>query len=123
MSEEELIAEAKTLSRWERHKFMLLVGITIVISLFLTGVSLALYSSSGAEQLDLSRPGYQAVRDQVPKTDDFDGFPSTGTLDKQALDQFRELYDKKAKEATTFDSFGGQVMSDKALGIDNPATK
>lgn len=123
MSEDELIAEARTLSRWQQHKFMVLVGITIVISLFLTGVSLALYSSSGAEQLDLSRPGYQAVREQVPKADSFDGYPATGTLDKAALDEFRALYDKKSKEATGFDSFGGDVMADKALGLDDAAAK
>lgn len=121
MSEDQLIAEARTLSGWQQHKFMLLVGITIVISLFLTGVSLALYSSSGTEQLDLSRPGYQAVREQVPKSDSFDGYPSTGTLDKAAIEQFRELYDKKSKEAIEVDSFGGNVMSDKALGLDDKA--
>lgn len=120
MSEDDLIAEASTMSPWRKHKFMVLVGITIVVSLFLVGVALALYRSSGAAQLDLSRPGYQSVRDQVVRTEDFDGFPSTGPLDKEALDKFRKMYDAKAKEATAVDSFGGNVMSDKALSIDEP---
>ena len=120
MSEEELRVEAETLGKWERHKFMLLVGLTIVISLFLVGVAMALYSSSGAAQLDLSRPGYQAVRDQISQTEDFDGYPATGALDKKALDEFRSLYDKKSKEAMDVDGFGGKVLSDSALSIDAP---
>lgn len=120
MTEEELIAEAATLNRWEQHKFMILVGLTILIALFLVLIALQLYNSSGAAQLDLSRPGYQSVRKQASRTNDFTGFPSAGPLDKEALDTFRGLYDEQLKEATALDSFGGDVMSDTALGIDGP---
>ena len=123
MSEEELIAEARTLSAWERHKFMALVGITIVVSLFLVGVAMALYSSSGAAQLDLSRPGYQSVREQASRTAEFEAFPATGKIDEKAISQFKELYDKKAKEATSVDSFGGDVMTDEALSLEAPKKK
>jgi len=123
MSEDELIAEASTMSRWQRHKFMALVGITIVIALFLVGVALALYTSSGAAQLDLSRPGYQSVREQASRTPDFEGYPSTGKLDAKAISEFKTLYDKKAKEATAVDSFGGKVMTDQSLSIDAPAAQ
>lgn len=120
MSEEDLIADAHTLGSWQRHKFMALVGITIVISLFLVSVAMALYTTSGTAQLDLSRPGYQSVRDQASRTPGFEGFPATGKLDRNALDEFRKLYDKKAGEATAVDSFGGKVMNDQALSIDAP---
>lgn len=120
MSEEDLQSDAETLGKWQQHKFMLLVGITIVISLFLVSVSMALYSSSGAAQLDLSRPGYQAVREQVSAPENFDGYSATGSMDKAALDEFRRLYDEKAKEATAVDGFGGKVMADDALSIDAP---
>lgn len=123
MSEEELIAEARTMSHWQRHKFMALVGATIVISLFLVGVALALYSSSGAAQLDLSRPGYQSVREQASKTQDFESYPATGKLDSKAISDFKTLYDKKAKEATAVDSFGGKVMTDQSLSIDAPVAE
>lgn len=123
MSEEELIADAEALGPWQRHKFMALIGITILISLFLVGVALALYSSSGAAQLDLSRPGYQSVRDQASRTPGFEAFPATGKLDKKAIDEFRSLYGKKAGEATAVDSFGGNVMTDQELSIDPPVTE
>ena len=123
MSEEELIAEASTMSHWQRHKFMVLVALTIIVSLFLVGVSMALYSSSGAAQLDLSRPGYQSVREQANPTSDFERFPSTGKLDSKTINDFKTLYDKKAKEATAVDSFGGKVMTDQSLSIDPPAAE
>lgn len=121
MIEDQLVAEAHKLSRWERHKFMLLVGLTILTALFLVWIAMGLYSSSGAAQLDLSRPGYKSVQSQVTKDDTFNGYPSTGAMNKAALDQFRGLYTKRATQATGIDSFGGGVMSDQALGIDDPS--
>jgi hypothetical protein len=121
MNHEDLVAEGHKLGRWERHKFMVLVGLTILVSLFLVGVALSLYNSSGAAQLDLSRPNYVSVREKVSKSNTFVGFPSVGPIDKAALDQFRELYKKQAEQATNVDSFGGDVMSDQALSIDDPA--
>ncbi len=119
MSEEELIADAKTLG-WRQHKFMLLVGLTIVLSLILVSISLWLYNSSGAAQLDLSRPGYQSVRDQAVHDSEFTGFPSSGKLDAEAIREFRELYEDRLAELTAHESFGGEVLSDSALGISPP---
>lgn len=120
MSEEQLVAEHHTLSRWQQHKFLMLIGLTIVVSIFLVGIALALYNSSGTAQLDLSRPGFKSVQEQASQPDDFNGFPSTGPLDQAAFNQFRGEYDKQVKKVTTVDSFGGDVMSDQALSIDPP---
>lgn len=117
MSEDELRAEAEHLNGWQQHKFMVLVGLTIALSLVMVVTSLWLYNSSGAAQLDLSRPGYQSVRDKASQTSDFVGFSSSGPIDKEALDEFRELYEEQLEEATAVESFGGDVMSDEALGI------
>lgn len=121
MSEEQLVKDSSELSFKDRHKFLVAVGGCIVIALFLVGVSLALYASSGAAQLDLSRPGYQSVRQQATHSDTMDAFPGTGSLDKDVIEQFRKLYDERAGQATSVDSFGGGVMSDEALSIDAPA--
>lgn len=120
MTEEELVADAEVLSRWEQHKFMVLVGLTIIIALILVMISLRLYDSSGVAQLDLSRPDYKSVREQASRTVDFTGFSSTGPIDKEVLDNFRALYDEQVKKATAVDSYGGDVMSDAALGLDVP---
>lgn len=121
MTDEELMRDASKLGRWEQHRFLLLVGISIAISLMLVAVALKLYDSSGAAQLDLSRPGYEHVKQKSSQSGVFEAFPSTGELDKQTIDTFRALYKKRAEQATNVDSFGGDVMSDTALSIDAPA--
>lgn len=123
MTEDQLKAEAKALTPWHRYRFIALIGSTILISLFLVGVALALYASSGAAQLDLSRPGYKSVREQAVRSDIFEGIPATGPVTQDTLSQFRSLYSSQAQKATDVDSFGGDPMSDKILSIDDPSSK
>ncbi len=121
MTEQELVTEEHVRSGWQRHRFMLLIAVTILVSLFLVAVALALYASSGAAQLDLSRPGYTSVRKQAVRSNTFDSFPATGPIDKEVINQFRILYNKQAEQATGVDSFGGNVMSDQSLSLDPDA--
>lgn len=121
MNHDEIVEDANHLPGWQKHRFMLMVGGSIVIALMLVAVAMKLYASSGAAQLDLSRPGYEHVSEQVSQTEVFKGFSSTGDIDKQTLEDFREMYNKRAEQATNINSFGGDVMSDVALSIDTPA--
>lgn len=107
--------------RFKEHKFIILVGSTILVSLFLVGIALRLYASSGAAQLDLSRVGYKEVRDKADRGDTFTGFPATGKIDNESIEQFKKLYDTQAKQALNFDSFGGTPMTDEALSLTIPA--
>lgn len=109
-----------TFERWGEHRFLIMIAGSIVIALFLVGVALALYASSGAAQLDLSRPGYQSVRKQVSQDDTFSGFSANGAIDKASLEQFEKLYDERAKQAIGVESFGGNGMSDESLSVDAP---
>ena len=63
----ELKHEARELTRWEKHRFMFMVAGVITISLILVTISMNLYNSNGAAQVDLSRPGFQSVRGQVSR--------------------------------------------------------
>lgn len=121
MNHEDLAAESKSVGWWRQHKFLLLVGITIVVSMAMVVVAMGMYTNSGTAQLDLSRPGYSSVRDQVSRGEgNFDGFSADGPIDTETLDQFRELYNERAKQAIGVDSFGGDVLSDTSLSIDAP---
>ena len=120
MSEEELIHEAHLLTRWQRHKYMVMVGGTILISLFLVMISLHIYKANGAALLDLSRPGYQSVRDQVNRQPDTINFSSTGPLDSEALQQFSSQYASETQQISPT-SFGGNPMSDRSLGLQVPS--
>lgn len=117
MSIEELRKDAAIMSRWERHRFLTMIAGVILIALFLVSVALSLYNSSGAAQLDLSRPGYQAVRDQAKRDTTSKSFPASGTLDKESLDLFSELYGEQASKVTSSESFDASALSEDSLQL------
>jgi len=101
-----------------KHRFVLLISGTILVSLVLVAVSLGLYNASGAAQVDLSRPDYKSIRSQVTTDDDtVQSYPSTGTIDSGAIDDFRSLYDAAAKDATSASVFNDTALSNRSLGI------
>lgn len=120
MSEDQNSMNEPKLSVWQQHRFMVLIIGSILVALLLTAVSMKLYASSGAAQLDLSRPGYEHVVDKKVKSTVFEGYPSSGPINRQTLKEFQDLYNKRADQATKVDSFGGDVMSDATLSIDAP---
>lgn len=120
IEEPEHLAPRTLAEKYQEHRFLIMIGIVIVIALFLIGVALALYASSGAAQLDLSRPGYQSVREQAGKSDSFNGFSASGEIDKEALEQFQAQFSERMKQAVGVENFGGSGMSDDSLSIDSP---
>lgn len=106
----------------EKHsarRFLIMVGGSIIVAFILVVISISLYFSSGTAQVDLSRPGYQSVRDQAKSEDTFKGFPASGVIDDKTLDEFNKMYQDKAKEATSVDAFSSEVLSDTSLEIDD----
>ncbi len=117
---DELRRDTAAMTTWERHRFLLLVAGVIAVALFLVSVALNLYNSSGAAQLDLSRPGYQAVRNQAKRDTVTTSFSSTGTLDKDSLDQFSTLYDQQAGKVTSVNSFDAAALGEDSLQLLTP---
>lgn len=117
-----LKAEAQHVGFWQQHRFLIMVGGAIVLSLFMVGIALSSYHNSGTAQLDLSRPGYQEVREQVDREGDNRRFSANGPLDEAALTEFRELYDEQAKSAQAEGSFAPEALSDEALELDRVFT-
>ncbi len=120
IEEPEHLAPRTLAEKYQEHRFLVMIGVVIIIALFLIGVALALYASSGAAQLDLSRPGYQSVREQASKSDGFNGFSANGEIDKESLEQFQALFSERVKQSVGVESFGGTGMSDDSLSIDVP---
>lgn len=100
------------------HRLIVLIGGAVVAALALVTLSMTFYHVSGTSQLDLSRPGYEKVRDQAEdnkKT--FTEYSATGSINEAALKEFRTLFEEQAKSAEV-DAFGGDPMAPDALGID-----
>lgn len=102
------------------RRLISMVVLAILMSLIFVGVSLSLYYSSGAAQLDLSRPSYTSVSDQANSRDeDTDEYSATGSIDDESLREFWLLYQEQAEKIRVVDAFSGDPLSDAALGIDD----
>ena len=108
-----------TLRQVKNHRLATFIVLSGVMAVLLVFVSMALYVTSGAEQLDLSRPGLAKVREQV-QTDDqtVESFSSDGPLDKDALSEFADKYDQAAKQINKVKAFSDDPLSPASLQID-----
>ena len=121
MNESQLLDELKSTVRQSpiraQYKIPLMVAGAAMIALVFVIVALNLYDSSGAAQLDLSRPGYQSVRNQVGKDVKVKAFSATGGLSSEVFDAFDKQYSEQVQSMTRLDAFGGNVLSDSTLGL------
>lgn len=116
------VNNTEQLSFWDEHRFLLLIALSVTVALVLTIISMTLYSTSGALQLDLSRPNLKAVTSQAVTNDsDFQTYPSTGTIDAKSAAEFKVLYDKQAAKAKAVDAFAGDPLNPDSLEISEPA--
>jgi len=111
---------AATRVPWFRNKLLHLVLGSVLVAFMLVFASMALYESSGAAQLDLSRPGFKSVQGQVNQNDSFESFSADGTVDQKVISDFQKLYDKQTSRVDSSDVFSSVSLSDAALQIDAP---
>lgn len=118
MNDSQLITPVEDVSFRDKHRFTLLILVAILVTFVLVLISMAIYYSSGAAQLDLSRPGYKGVRAQVVTNDsDFQNYSSTGPINQNTISEFTTLYNKQAQKTKAVDAFGGDPLSPDSLGI------
>jgi hypothetical protein len=122
VSEEPLAVDAdiEELSFWERHRFLALIGATIIISFILVVISMTIYNVSGSAQLDLSRPGYISVSDQVERDDTIDSYSAFGPVNDQTVKEFTDLYDAQAIKAKAIEAFNGDPLNPEVLEFGQP---
>jgi len=104
-----------TLAFVDRHRFLFLISGTIVIAIILTVVSVVMYEVSGTAQLDLSRPGYQSVSDQVDNDNQIKDYAGIGPINTDTVNEFLKLYDEQAEKAKAVDAFNGDPLNPEVL--------
>lgn len=117
---DELRQDASSLSRWQQHKFVLLIAGVLIISCVLISIAMQLYVTSGASQVDISTPGMQSVREQASeeaKKSANDAFPSNGKLDKKSLSEFDESYRKHVEQISPSNHFTPDAVSPENLQL------
>lgn len=116
---------ANTYKTWSQHQFLVMIIGVIVIAGIFVAIAMDIYNTSGAAQVDLSRPGFKEVRKQASHDTTPVVYPSDGAITKQSLNDFKKLYQDHQKKITD-DSFNPSVLSDESLQLfsntDNDST-
>jgi hypothetical protein len=101
-----------------KHRFAVFIIFSITISFVLVVISMAIYNSSGAAQLDLSRPGYVNVRSRASSLDSsYKDYATMGNIDEKVITEFDALFKLQSSKITTATVFSGDPLSPEALGI------
>lgn len=103
-----------------RQKFVWMIVFAAIIAIGFTTVSLRLYSTSPAAQLDLSRPGFEEVRADLDQAavKTFDG---TGVITEETVTQFQKLYNEQYAKTQT-NQYASDTLTDEALGMTSTTT-
>lgn len=101
----------------ERHRITYGVIGALLIAMLLTAISMALYVSSGASRLDLSRPGYERVRSDVQRTDEDEAFSASGPMSSAVADDFQARFSKHRDVLKKLDTYGTNALDDTELQI------
>ncbi len=116
MDNHQLSATINDFTASSKRRFLLFITLSIFIAFILVLVSMYMYNTSGAAQLDLSRPGYVSVRSQAITSDeDFKNYSPTGMLNQSAISEFQSLFSSQATKTKSVDAFGGDPLSPNAL--------
>ena len=105
------------MKRGGRMNLMILLIGSVLVSGIMVGVGLWLYKSTGAIQLDLSRPGYEREDPEVVAGEREWDFSVTGEVDGEVIDGFLEELEGKMEVVQGMGAFSERSLSDEALGI------
>lgn len=99
----------------EEYRLAVSIVAAIVLVLLMTALSVALYIRDGTSRLDLSRPGYESVRDQIDRSGSLPSFSSNGPVDAASVQEFQKLYDEQTKKLDHFSSFQEKTLEDNQI--------
>ena len=98
-------------------RFVIGLGLALIIAFLMTCLSVYIYVRSDIANIDLSRPGYEAIRKDIKTVDNSQAFSSSGPLSAQTVDQFTGLYASQSKDLHSFDDFSKDVINNDSLGM------
>ncbi|MDR2524437.1 MAG: hypothetical protein LBC95_02770 [Candidatus Nomurabacteria bacterium] len=101
-----------------RHTFPFMILAAVLVAAILTTISITIYISSGAANIDLSRSGYESVRENIIESEEDEApFPVTGAIDAAAVEDFIQRANKLQVELDKMNDFGGEPLDDAALNL------
>lgn len=101
----------------DRHRIVYGVVGALLIAMLMTAVSMALYVSSGASRLDLSRPGYEGARGEVQRAAGEESFSASGPMNTGVANDFQTRLTKHRTILQKLDTYGTNALDDTELQI------
>ena len=108
---------AKFSNFFRERKLLTGIILAVTMALTLTFVSMIIYVLSDVARLDISRPGYEKFRESVIKNEATVRFEPNGSLDKQAVQDFQELFSEKRRLLEPIGRFDGNPLGDEELKL------
>lgn len=99
------------------NRFYLFLSGVIIISGILGIVSFRMYQLSGAEALDLSRPGYQVASKQTKVMETEPKINQIGKIDDKFKTEVSKSLDFYYKKMELKNAFSGELLTDESLGL------
>ena len=100
----------------QQNRFMVMICGVIAIAGIMVWVAMDMYNTSGAAQVDLSRPGFQEVRKQAARDTAPETYNAEGSVTKQSLDEFKKMYQQRRSKIAD-GTFDPNVLSDESLQL------
>lgn len=101
----------------KKYRFLFFILIVIILSLFLSGLGLYAYHQSGAYVVDLSRPSYTHIRQDIKKDEDRH-LNQNGKIDSKFIKNFDQSFKYYQRQIKADDNFSADALSDQALGLE-----
>lgn len=101
----------------QRHRIIYGVMAALIAAMLLTVISMALYVSSGASRLDLSRPGYERLRSEVKQGESEETFSPTGPMNSSVANDFQSRFDRHRSTMNKLGTYNTNALDDEQLQI------
>lgn len=105
-----------------KRRLLFALTAAILATLCLTVISVSIYNIGGFYRYDLSRPGFEKVRQEVSTTPTDATYDTTSPLSKEAVDGFFKEFDSHRKNLSDYDTFNNGGLSDDELQISGQTT-
>lgn len=102
----------------KNRSLVVALAIAIGVAITMTCLSVGVYYAAGFYKLDLSRPGYEAEREDITSESTQKTYDTASPVTSQAIDDFLTDYDRNINALNTYGDFRDTAaLSDESLSL------
>jgi hypothetical protein len=106
------------LAKASNYRFAIMIAAAVMVTAILTSISITVYIASGAINIDLSRPGFETVRQDIEDNSETAPFSPTGPIDQSTIDDFNQRLENIKTDLNQMNDFSVEAISDQALNLE-----